>query len=50
MQPPANLAHANTERKRVLVTGAAGFIGMHLSMELSKRNSDVGMNGPVLRF
>ena len=42
-QAVENLAFANLERKRVLVTGAAGFIGMHLSMELSKRNSFVGV-------
>ncbi|KNC77305.1 hypothetical protein SARC_10233 [Sphaeroforma arctica JP610] len=36
--PPINYANENDEKKIILVTGAAGFIGMHLALQLHRRN------------
>eukprot|EP00123_Amoebidium_parasiticum_P014079 comp22315_c0_seq1/m.33153 comp22315_c0_seq1/g.33153 ORF comp22315_c0_seq1/g.33153 comp22315_c0_seq1/m.33153 type:complete len:425 (-) comp22315_c0_seq1:192-1466(-) len=38
---PIRWADVKGERKQVLVTGAAGFIGMHLALQLTKRGNDV---------
>lgn len=40
-KPPLDWAAVTGEPKKVLVTGAAGFIGMHLALQLSKRGNVV---------
>eukprot|EP01134_Creolimax_fragrantissima_P000315 CFRG0315T1 len=43
--PPINYVESNADRKVVLVTGAAGFIGMHLAMKLhEKKHFAVGID------
>ena len=36
------------ENKKILVTGAGGFIGGHLIKELLKHNNDIGFNWMII--